>query len=75
MKIDLPTTDLMTHYLAKHVARKVMRVTRADGLDVRQAIEPKNDGIDLKLQSIWAIWDERRDLWLEVYVDPDNVPL
>jgi hypothetical protein len=32
----------------------------------------KNNGIRPELQRIWAIFDVRRDEWLDVYVDPDK---
>jgi len=63
--------DLMTRYLADHVCAVVVKRT-APGLQVRQAVEAKNNGIRPELQRIWAIFDVRRDEWLDVYVDPDK---
>jgi len=48
------------------------RSKKGRGLEVRQAIEAKNNGIRPELQRIWAIFDVRRDEWLDVYVDPDK---
>src|SRR5262249_1362132 len=71
---DQRPVDLMTLALANHVCARVIKST-APGLEVRQAIEPKNNGAPPQLKAIWRIFDLRRDAWLEVYVDPDNVPL
>ena len=70
---DDRAVDLMTRDLAEHVCRRVIKRT-APGLEVRQALEPKNNGVAPALQSIWRIWDVHREEWLAVYVDPDTVP-